>query len=86
MKDTFGSKPKFSVDGEIIDRKGNAVDPGECIIFKVTDLALVKVLRYYFGFCSTSDSPKQHVDDVIRLSEEVKAWQKANKDRVKAAD
>ena len=82
MTGTFGSNPKFFVAGEIYDRGGNVVDPGECIIFKVTDKALIATLNEYILNCNNLE----HQHSAIDLQVEVARWQAENPDRVKAAD
>lgn len=72
--------------GRVTTEFGSIGDDEPVVVFRARDRVLPKLLAYYHLFCLRSDSPKRHLDLILKTRETVMNWQKNNDREVKIPD
>jgi hypothetical protein len=72
--------------GRVWTENGEIGELEPVVVFRATDVTLPKLLAYYHLFCVKAGSPREHLDLIMDVHDDVIAWQAINKDKVKVPD
>ncbi len=51
------------------------------VVFRARDKLLPKVMSYYLLFCLKENSPRLHIDLILKAIDTIKSWQTKNETR-----
>lgn len=69
--------------GQVTTEFGTIGDDEPVVVFRAQDRLLPKLLKVYRYFCELAGSPEHHLRAIDDAATYVKAWQQANRFRVK---
>lgn len=67
--------------GKVTLEHSDIGDDEPVVVFRARDKLLPKVLSYYMLFCMKENSPRLHIDLILKAIDIVKDWQKNNETR-----